>query len=57
MTVTDKKLSVEHSLLLLENFENPAGIRNGNYAIYGNTEIGKIWKRRGHNIYYFMTYT
>ena len=23
MTVTDKKLSVEHSLLLLENFENP----------------------------------
>ena len=32
-------------------------IRNEKYAVYGNMEIRKSWKRSGYNIYYFMTYT
>ena len=66
--LADKKLSEEHifvnskrilkilkcsSLTLLFR----SGIRNEKYAIYGNMEIGKIWKKSGYDIYYFMTYT
>ena len=68
MTVADKKLSVEHILVNSKRISKilicssltlllRSGIRNEKYAIYGNTEIGTIWKRSGYNIYYLMTCT
>ena len=38
--------------MLFSHLFHGACIRNEKYAIYGNVEIGKVWKGSVYNMYY-----